>query len=187
MAFFYSMVSGHTIKVHDLSFSPFISREAIAKRVKELAARLDTDFEGKTPLFVPILNGAFMFAADLFKELQIPCEVSFVKVASYHGTESSGSVKEVIGLQSDIKGRHIVLVEDIVDTGLTMSQLLKRFQELEPASISIASLFLKPESLKVPIEIRYCGFEIENRFILGYGLDYQGQGRNFPDVYQLAK
>lgn len=186
LAFFYRMVSGQTIKVHDLSFSPFISREEIAQKVKELAARLDADFEGKTPLFLPILNGAFMFAADLFKEIRIPCEVSFVKVASYHGTESSGSVKEVLGLQTDIKGRHIVLVEDIVDTGLTMSQLLKRFHEMEPASISIAALFLKPTSLKVPIEIQYLGFEIENRFILGYGLDYKGQGRNLPDVYQLA-
>ena len=127
-----------------------------------------------------------MFASDLLKEIQIPCEVSFVKVASYQGENTTGSIKQVLGLQTDIRNRHIVLVEDIVDTGLTMNELVKTFSAMEPASLSIVTLFVKPEALKVALPLTYKGFEIENKFIVGYGLDYNGQGRNFRNVYQKA-
>jgi len=180
------MVLAPAIEVLDLTFVPFIDHSQIQERVREIATLINHDFEHKVPVFIPILNGAFMFAADLLKEICIPCEVSFVKVASYHGENTSGTVKEVLGLQVDIKGRHIILVEDIVDTGLTMNQLVQSILKLEPASLSIATLFLKPESLQVELPLTYKGFEIENKFIVGYGLDYNERGRNFRDVYQKA-
>lgn len=182
----YTMVSEHLIQVHDLAFVPFIGHQRIQERIQELAARINADYAGKTPLFVPILNGAFMFASDLLKEITMPCEVSFIKVASYHGTESTGEIKEVLGLQADIAGRHIILVEDIVDSGLTMDKIVAQLKLRQPASITIAALFLKPESVQVQLPIGYTGFEIENKFIVGYGLDYNGLGRNYADVYQKA-
>jgi len=180
------MVLAPTLEVLDLTFVPFMDHSTIQKRVIEIGTSINEDFENKIPIFIPILNGAFMFAADLLKEICIPCEVSFVKVASYHGENTTGKVHEVLGLQTEIRGRHIILVEDIVDTGLTMNQLVKAFLKLEPASLSIATLFVKPEALQVELPLTYKGFEIENKFIVGYGLDYNGQGRNFRDVYQKA-
>jgi hypoxanthine phosphoribosyltransferase len=180
------MVSTAPIQIADLSFVPFIDHSQILERVKELGNQITQDYHNKKPVFIPILNGSFMFAADLMKEVDLPCEVSFVKVASYHGARSTGDVKEILGLQTDVKGRHVVIVEDIVDTGITMSKLLKTLWEKEPASVQVAALFIKPESLQVEIDIAYKGFEIANKFIVGYGLDYNGEGRNFPDVYQLA-
>jgi hypoxanthine phosphoribosyltransferase len=173
-------------KVGDLSFTPYLEYTQILDRIQTLALQINADFEGKTPIFIPILNGAFMFAADLLKEIHIPCEVSFVKVASYHGTESSGEVGEVLGLQTEIENRHIILVEDIVDAGLTMSQVLRSFREKNPASISVAALFVKPDALQVQLPLNYVGFDIPNKFIVGYGLDYNGLGRNSKDVYQKA-
>jgi hypoxanthine phosphoribosyltransferase len=173
-------------KVGDLNFVLFLGHDQILEKIQEIANQINTDFENDTPLFVPILNGAFMFAADLLKEVSISCEVSFVKVASYHGTESTGEIEEVLGLQADIRGRHIILVEDIVDTGLTMSQLMRTFEVYQPASISVATLFVKPDSLQVKLPLRYVGFEIPNKFIVGYGLDYNGLGRNCRDVFQKA-
>jgi hypoxanthine phosphoribosyltransferase len=178
------MVLSEEILVGDLSFTPFIRHKEIQTRIAELGLQINTDFEEKVPIFIPVLNGAFMFAADLLKQICIPCEVSFVKVTSYHGTNSSGEVEEILGLQADIKGRHVILVEDIVDTGLTMAQLIKTFLSYQPASLSVATLFVKPDSLKVELPLQYKGFEIENKFIVGYGLDYNGLGRNYPDVYQ---
>ncbi len=175
-----------TIKIGDLEFIPYLSHSQIKERIRGIAAQINIDFAGVQPIFVPILNGAFMFAADLMKEITIPCEVSFVKLASYHGIQSSGEIEEVLGLQADITGRHVILVEDIVDTGLTMTQLHKTFQQFRPAGISIATLFVKPESLKVPLQLDYTGFEIPNKFIVGYGLDYNGLGRNSRDIYQKA-
>jgi len=180
------MVSTALIKVGDLSFVPFISHSQILKRISEIGTLINLEYEDKNPIFVPILNGAFMFASDLLKEICVPCEVSFVKVSSYHGAESSGDVKEIFGIQTDIKGRHVILVEDIIDTGLTMEKLVEMFNKYKPASLSIAALFVKPESVKVELNITWCGFEIENKFIVGYGLDYNAQGRNLRDVYQLA-
>jgi len=177
------MVLTSEIRIHDLSFVPYINQEQILERIYEMASEINKDFEGKTPLFVPILNGAFMFASDLLKQICIPCEVSFVKVASYQGENSLGEVEEIIGLKSNIKGRHIILVEDIVDTGLTMSQIVRTFLTYEPASLSVATLFVKPESVQVELPLTYKGFEIENKFIVGYGLDYNQQGRNLRDIY----
>jgi len=181
------MVSTTSIKIGDLVFVPFIDHANIQDRIREMATAINLDFEGKDPIFIPILNGAFMFTSDLLKEICLPCEISFVKVASYHGSQSSGQVIEVLGLQKDLRGRHIIILEDIVDTGLTMSELVKSFLAFEPASLSIATLFLKPASLKVQLDVSYVGFEIENKFIVGYGLDYNGLGRNYPDVYQLEE
>lgn len=184
--FIYPMVSTAGIQISDLHFVPFIESGKIEERVTTLALSLSQDLKGLDPILVPVLNGAFMFASDLMKAISIPCEVSFVKVASYHqGTQSSGAVHDVLGLGTDIRGRHVVLVEDIVDTGLTMEYLIQTFMALQPASLRIAALFLKPGSLKKPIKVDYLGFEIENKFIVGYGLDYKGLGRNLKDVYQL--
>jgi len=183
---FYTMVSTSSVQVRDLSFVPFIGHSVILARIRELGAEINKKYDGLTPVFVPVLNGAFMFASDLLKEVCVPSEVSFVKVSSYFGATSSGDVKEILGLQSDIKGRHVIVVEDIIDTGLTMSKLLETFKAHGPASIAVAALFVKPESLKVEVQIDYIGFNIENKFIVGYGLDYKSQGRNYPDVYQLA-
>lgn len=180
------MVLSPEIQVGDLSFVPYLSQSDIQARISELGAHISLDFEGKVPVFIPVLNGAFMFAADLLKKITVPCELSFVKVASYHGAQSSGEVDEILGLTVDIRDRHVILVEDIVDTGLTMDQILKNFKQFQPASLSVASLFVKPDALKVDVPIAYRGFDIENKFIVGYGLDYNGLGRNLPDVYQKA-
>lgn len=181
--FLYAMVSEKQIHVLDLDFVPFIDREQLQIRIQEIAAQISEDYREKAPVFVPILNGAFMFASDLFKEISIPCEVSFIKLASYTGTESTGVIKQVLGIQMDISGRHVVIVEDIVDTGLTMAEVIRIFSAMNPASLTVASLFVKPEAVQVELPIGYTGFEIDNKFILGYGLDYNGFGRNYPDVY----
>lgn len=180
------MVSTHGLQLAGLSFVPFITHDRIQERIRDMGTELNARYEGKTPLFVPVLNGAFMFAADLMKEICIPCEVSFVKVASYEGLSSTGEIEEVLGLQADIRDRHVVLVEDIVDTGITIQRLMATLRPSMPASLEVASLFVKPESVKVPLDIAFRGFDIENKFIVGYGLDYKGLGRNYRDVYQLA-
>jgi len=180
------MISTSSVQVRDLTFVPFIEHSAILARIKELGSEINKKYDGLNPLFVPVLNGAFMFASDLLKQVEVPSEVTFVKMSSYFGATSSGDVKEILGLQSDIKDRHVIVVEDIIDTGLTMNKLLKAFRTHAPASIAVAALFVKPESLKVDIKIDYIGFNIENKFIVGYGLDYKSHGRNYPDVYQLA-
>ncbi len=141
----------------------------------------------KNPLFLAVLNGSFMYASDLMKFINIPCEISFVKVASYAGTESSGKVTEVIGLNEDITGREIVIVEDIVDTGHTMERMLEILKKKNPANIHISTLLLKPGKLQVPLDIEYAAMEIPNDFIVGYGLDYDQQGRNLRDIYTLVQ
>jgi len=180
------MVSEHTLRIHDLEFVPFIGHIQLLQRIKELGTAINNAFQDLDPVFIPILNGAFMFASDLLKEVCIPCEVSFVKVASYSGEASGGEVKQLLGLQQNLTGRHIILVEDIIDTGLTMQSLLKQLEAEKPASITVCTLFVKPEAIRVPIQIDYAGFEIANKFIVGYGLDYNGKGRNYPDVYQKS-
>ena len=141
----------------------------------------------KNPLFLAVLNGSFMYASDLMKFINIPCEISFVKVASYAGTESSGKVTEVIGLSEDITGREIVIVEDIVDTGHTMERMVEILKKKNPANIHISTLLLKPGKLQVPLDIEYAAMEIPNDFIVGYGLDYDQQGRNLRDIYTLVQ
>ena len=174
-----------TIKIHDKEFVKTISRDEIATRVRLLAERINKDYAGKRPLFLGVLNGCFMFVSDLMKNLDLECEVSFVKFSSYQGSETTGVVNQVMGLSESIEGRDVSIVEDIVDTGLTMHKMLETLSHSKPASLAIASLFLKPARWRVPVEVKYSAFEIPDRFIVGYGLDYDGLGRNLPDVYDV--
>lgn len=176
-----------TIKIHDREFVKSIPGEEIAERVKAVAERINKDYAGKRPLLLGVLNGCFMFVSDLMKNLEIECEISFVKFSSYQGSETTGTVKQLVGLAESIEGRDVIVVEDIVDTGLTMHKMLETLAKEKPASISIASLFLKPARLRVPVEVKYSAFEIPDRFIVGYGLDYDGLGRNLPDVYDVKE
>ena len=156
---------------------------ALDEAVSTLATRLSADYAGREPLFVVVLTGAFMFASDLLKRMTEPCEIVFIRVASYEGTDSTGVVQEVLGLRENIQGRHIIIVEDIVDTGTTMHHLLPTLLAKGPASVEIATLFYKPASLRHELDLRYVALEIPNDFVVGYGLDYDGLGRNLPDVY----
>ncbi len=174
-----------TIKINDRQFAISIPEEKILKEVERLAAQINRDLEGKNPLFLCVLNGSFMFAADLFRRITIPAEISFVKLASYEGTASTGVIKEVIGLSENIAGRTVVIVEDIVDTGCTMSKLIENLGTRAPEAIHICTLLLKPEKLKVDLDIKYVALEIPNDFIVGYGLDYDGYGRNLKDIYTV--
>ena len=176
-----------TIKIHDREFVRTIPAEEIARRVKGVAERINKDYAGKRPLLIGVLNGCFMFVSDLMKNLEIECEVSFVKFSSYQGAETTGNVKQLLGLSESIEGRDVIIVEDIVDTGLTMHKMLETLEEKKPASLAVASLFLKPARLRVPVEVKYSAFEIPDRFIVGYGLDYDGLGRNLPDVYDVKE
>ena len=173
------------VKIKDKTFETSISAEEIAKRVKELAQQLSKDFEGKNPLFLAVLNGSFIFAADLMREITIPCEISFVKLASYQGTTSTGKIKEVIGINEDLSGRTVVIVEDIVESGLTMKRMIDTLGTRNPASVHICTLFVKREKLQVDLDIEYAAFSIPNAFIVGYGLDYDQQGRQLKEVYSL--
>lgn len=175
------------VKIKDKTFHTLISEAEIKKRVKELAESINHDMKDKNPIFLSVLNGAFIFTADLLREVTIPCEVSFVKLASYQGVISSGKVKEVIGLNVDIANRTVVIVEDIVDTGHTMRRMIDTLQLHHPASIHICTLFVKPKKLEEQLNIDYAAFEIPNGFIVGYGLDYDQQGRNLKEVYQAVK
>ena len=171
------------ITIKDLTFETSIPEATILERVERVAEKLNKDMADKNPLFLAVLNGSFMYASDLMKFINIPCEISFVKVASYAGTESSGKVTEVIGLSEDITGREIVIVEDIVDTGHTMERMVEILKKKNPANIHISTLLLKPGKLQVPLDIEYAAMEIPNDFIVGYGLDYDQQGRNLRDIY----
>jgi hypoxanthine phosphoribosyltransferase len=175
------------IQVHDKSFQPYISAEQITEKIKELALLIEKDYTGKTPLFIAILNGSFMFASDLFKVLNIPAEICFIKLASYKGTKSSGSVITSIGLDVDLFGREVIILEDIIDTGKTMHEFLPQLFHQHPASLKICALLHKPEAVKFPIPVDYCGFSIPDKFVVGYGLDYDGLGRNLKEIYQLAE
>jgi len=175
------------MRVHDKQFEPYISAEKIAGRIKEIAGKLNKDYTGKKPLFIAILNGSFMFAADLFKELAIDAEICFIKLASYKGTKSTGHVITAIGLDMDLFGRDVVIVEDIVDTGKTLSEFLPQLQHQQPASLKIVALLHKPEATVFPITIDYLGFSIPNKFVVGYGLDYDGLGRNIPEIFKLIE
>lgn len=175
-----------TIKIKDKIFSISIKSEEIQKEVARVASEINRDFAGKNPLFLSVLNGAFMFTADLMKLITIPCEVSFVKLASYQGVTSTGVIKEVFGLNEDIADRTIIIVEDIVDTGFTMQRLLESLGTRGPKDIYIASLLLKPDKLQVDLDVKYVAMRIPNDFIVGYGLDYDGFGRNYPDIYTIV-
>ncbi|MEG1564085.1 MAG: hypoxanthine phosphoribosyltransferase [Bacteroides sp.] len=175
-----------TIQIKDKQFSVSIREQDIQKEVIRVANEINRDLVGQNPLFLSVLNGSFMFTADLMKHIAIPCEVSFVKLASYQGVSSTGAIKEVIGINEEISGRTVVIVEDIVDTGLTMQRLLETLGTRGPKEIHIASLLVKPDKLKVDLNIEYIAMEIPNDFIVGYGLDYDGFGRNYPDIYTVV-
>ena len=174
------------ITILDKNFTPFISRETIENRITEIAKQINTDYEGRCPLFIVVLNGAFLFATELVKNIPLSCEITFVRLSSYAQTESTGKVRQIIGLEEKIAERDVIIIEDIVDTGLTMTQLLAQIEDLKPRSIEIATLLHKPEALKKSVKMRYIGFEIENKFVVGYGLDYDGLGRNLDALYVLA-
>ncbi|GAC1387604.1 MAG: hypoxanthine phosphoribosyltransferase [Ginsengibacter sp.] len=175
----------HSITVHDKEFEPYISAEKINLEVSRLAQQINKDYENKKPLFIAILNGAFIFASDLFKKITIESEICFIKLASYKGTKSTGQVITSIGLDIDLKDRHIIILEDIVDTGNTLHQFLPQLFNQQPYSLKIAALLIKPEALAHPVTVDYFGFSVPNKFLLGYGLDYDGLGRNLPEIYQL--
>jgi hypoxanthine phosphoribosyltransferase len=173
------------IKVHDKSFETYLSEEAILQRVKELATAISKDYAGKRPLFIAILNGSFMFASDLFKQLTIEAELCFIKLASYKGLKSSGNVVTSIGLEDDLFDKDVIIVEDIVDTGKTLHNFLPKLRHQQPRSLKIVSLLHKSEATEHPLELNYIGFDIPNKFVVGYGLDYDGLGRNLKEIYQL--
>ena len=173
------------IQLHDKQFEIFIKQEIIEDKIRQMAQQISKDYEGKCPIFLAILNGSFLFAAELMKSVSIDCEITFLRVSSYHSTTSTGKITEVLGLKEDITDRDVIILEDIIDTGLTMAKIQEQLLGKNPKSLKVASLFQKPEALKTPIDIAYLGFELENRFVLGYGLDYDGLGRNLPDLYVL--
>jgi hypoxanthine phosphoribosyltransferase len=175
-----------SVKLHDKTFGPYLSEEEIQKKIHQIADQLSSDYEGKRPLFIAILNGSFMFAADLFKYLTIDAEICFIKLASYSGMKSSGKVMTAIGLDQDLFGRDVVIVEDIVDTGKTLHEFLPKLNHQQPRSLKIAALLHKPEATQFPLRIDYLGFSIPDKFVVGYGLDYDGLGRNLKEIYQLA-
>jgi hypoxanthine phosphoribosyltransferase len=177
----------HTITIKDKEFKPYIEESDINLAIKSMAGKINEDMAEVKPLFLVVLNGSFMFAAALLKEITFPCEISFIKLASYHGTQSSGEVNELIGLSEDIKNRNVVIIEDIVDTGVTLEKINQVLSSKDVKSIKVVTLLFKPESYKKNIPVDYSGFKIPNDFVVGYGLDYDGFGRNLKDIYVLNK
>lgn len=176
-----------TIQIKDKTFTVSLSEADILQQVKRVAADINRDYQGETPVFLAVLNGSFIFAADLMREITLPAEIQFVKMASYSGVSSTGCVKDLIGLNIDLKGRPVIIIEDIIDSGLTMVHLLDLLKKHEPKSVDICSLPVKPNNLKVALDIRYTCLEIPNDFIVGYGLDYDGLGRNTRDIYTVVE
>ncbi len=173
------------IKVNDKHFVPYIPAAKIDEAIANMAGKMNAELEGKRPLFLAILNGSFIFAADLFKKITIEAEICFIKLASYKGTKSTGHVITSIGLDQSLNGRHVVILEDIVDTGKTLHEFLPQIRDHQPASLQIASLLFKPAALQHNIKIDYVGFEVPNKFLLGYGLDYDGLARNLPEIFTI--
>ena len=175
------------VQVRELVFEKFIGREEIEAAVQQVADGINRDYAGKNPLLLAILNGAFMFAGDLMRKITIPCEITFVKFASYSGTATTAVVKELIGVDEELMGRHVIIVEDIVDTGITMDKLLHDVWAKSPESVGVACFCFKKEAFQKSFPINYIGMTIPNDFIVGYGLDYDGYGRNLPDIYKVVK
>ncbi len=173
------------MKVKDKDFKIYLTKDEIQSKVGDIAQAIGADYKDECPLFIAILNGSFMFAADLMKKIDLESEISFVKVASYSKMESTGNLKELIGLNENIFNRSVILIEDIIDSGKTMENLLEKLTELGPKSVEVATLLIKPEALATNLKIKYVGFEIPNDFVIGYGLDYDGLGRNLEDIYQV--
>lgn len=173
------------MKIKDLTFHQFINKSKVQQKVRDLAEQLNTDYGDKTPLFLPILNGSFIFASDLIKQIDVPCRVSFVKVSSYAGTTSTGQLKTLIGLEESLFNQDIVIVEDIVDTGLTLQKIIDELKSLGTRSVEVVTLLRKTPAREKGVPVKYVGFEIENEFVVGYGLDYDGLGRNLKDIYKM--
>lgn len=176
-----------TIKINDRRFKISIPEAEIKNRIKTVAAQISKDMKGKNPLFLGVLNGAFIFAADLMREMTIPCEISFVKLASYQGTTSTGTIQEVIGINENLTGRTVIIVEDIVESGATMKRMIEQLGTRNPASVHICTLFFKPEKLKEELDLDYVVFRIPDDFIVGYGLDYDQGGRGLKDIYTIVE
>ena len=174
------------VTLKDKTFELSIPYGKILETIEALARKINSDFEGKEPLFLVILNGSFMFSADLLKNISLNCQVSFVKLSSYEGTQTTHNVKKLIGLNEEIRDKSVIILEDIIDTGITMEKLLEEINSFHPAEISIATLLFKPAALQKKIDIDYVGIEIPNDFIVGYGLDYDGLGRNLKDIYKIV-
>jgi hypoxanthine phosphoribosyltransferase len=172
------------MKLHNLEFELFIPAAQIQEKIQQLAAQIHQDYHSKTPLFLPILNGSFVFAADLLRAIQLPCHVSFVKHSSYHGTMSTGKLKTLIGLSESLFNQDILVVEDIMDTGLTLGKVIEELRSLGTRSVEIVTLIRKEKAQKHPVQPRYVGFDMNNEFVVGYGMDYEGLGRNLPDIYR---
>ena len=179
------MTENQLVTAHGKTFRPMISAQSIAERVSAIGEQITKDYCDKKPLLLAILNGAYMFAADLSRAVHTDLELTFVKLSSYKGTSTTGKVTTVLGLDTNLRGRHIIIVEDIIDTGKTLHNFLKELEKEEPASVEIAACFHKPTALQHPLSIKYLGFEIPDNFIIGYGLDYDGLGRNLADIYEI--
>jgi hypoxanthine phosphoribosyltransferase len=175
------------ISLFNKTFEPYLPESLIQEKIKELGEMISKEYQGKKPLFIGVLNGSFMFAADLFKQITIEAEICFIKLASYKGTKSTGNVITAIGLDTDIRDRHLILLEDIIDTGKTMNEFIPQLYHQQPASVKMAVLLHKPDATIYPVQIDYCCFSIPDRFVLGYGLDYDGYGRNLKEIYQLKE
>ena len=175
------------VKIKDKTFKTSITEAEIKTRVKALAQQISKDLEGKTPLFLGVLNGAFIFAADLMREMTIPCEISFVKLASYQGIASTGKIQEVLGINENLSDRHVIIVEDIVESGQTMKRMIESLGTRNPASVHICTLFFKPDKLQEDLKLDYVAFRIPDDFIVGYGLDYDHQGRELKDIYTIVE
>ena len=174
------------ITVRDRQFTPYLTSEEIDVQIRRVAEEINVEYKGRNPIFIAILNGSFMFAADLFKYLDIEAEICFIKLASYKGTKSTGNVITSIGLDENLQGRDVIILEDIIDTGKTLTQFLPQILVQQPHSVKIAALLHKPEALQYPLDIHFIGFNVPNKFLLGYGLDYDGLARNYKDIYTLV-
>ncbi len=175
------------IQINDKSFDVFISREDIQGKVETLAAQINADYRDKNVLFIAVLNGSFMFASDLMKRINLDCEISFVKVSSYVGTSSTGRIDELIGLNADVSDKHVIIIEDIVDTGITIDKIITLISEEQPLSVKTCTLLYKPDAFKGKVKPHYVGFAISNTFVVGYGLDYDEKGRNLDEIFQLKE
>jgi hypoxanthine phosphoribosyltransferase len=174
-----------TVRIYNKEFEAFITADQISRRVSEIASLISAEYAGKNPLFIGVLNGAVIFLADLIRQITIDCELTFIKVASYEGLESTGNVNSLIGLDKDIKDRHVIITEDVIDSGATAKYILDEITALKPASVKFASVLFKPAALRFPVNPDFSGFQIPDDFVVGYGLDYQGLGRNFSHIYKL--